>query len=64
MTTLKQFMDRFGTDEASRAHLESVLWPDGPVCPHCGVIDDAVPVSGARALIGKHGRLRLAELLS
>lgn len=26
-------------DDAARAHLESVLWPDGPACPHCGNAD-------------------------
>jgi transposase-like protein len=29
-------------DDAARAHLESVLWPQGPVCPHCGVIGDRI----------------------
>jgi transposase-like protein len=28
----------FQNDEAARAMLESILWPDGPVCPHCGVV--------------------------
>ena len=24
-------------DEAAAfAHVESIIWPDGPVCPHCG----------------------------
>lgn len=27
----------FHDDDAARAHLESVLWPHGPVCPRCGV---------------------------
>jgi transposase-like protein len=28
------------TDEtAARNHLESLLWPDGPFCPHCGNAD-------------------------
>ncbi len=27
---------RFNDEEAARAHLESVYWPNGPVCPHCG----------------------------
>lgn len=31
----------FNNDEAARAYLESVLWPDGPVCPHCGTVDHA-----------------------
>jgi len=29
-------------DDAARAHLESVLWPQGPVCPHCGVMGDRI----------------------
>jgi transposase-like protein len=29
----------FQNDQAARAMLESILWPDGPVCPHCGVVD-------------------------
>lgn len=33
--------DRFNDDDAARAYLESVLWPDGPVCPHCGVVGHA-----------------------
>jgi transposase-like protein len=33
--TLIQLFDRFGTDDKSRAHLESILWKDGVVCPHC-----------------------------
>ena len=27
---------RFNDEDAARAHLESVYWPHGPVCPHCG----------------------------
>jgi transposase-like protein len=30
--------DHFNNDDAARAYLESVQWPDGPQCPHCGVI--------------------------
>lgn len=26
----------FHNEEAAFAHLESKLWPEGPVCPHCG----------------------------
>lgn len=28
----------FNDDDAARAHLEALLWPDGPVCPRCGVM--------------------------
>jgi transposase-like protein len=31
----------FRDDQEARKALESLLWPDGPVCPHCGVIGHA-----------------------
>jgi transposase-like protein len=31
---------------AAREHLESLLWPDGPVCPHCGVVGQATLLKG------------------
>lgn len=35
------------TDEnAAREHLEALLWPDGPICPHCGSIDSATRLQG------------------
>ena len=27
---------RFTNEDAARTHLESLQWPDGPFCPHCG----------------------------
>src|SRR5437667_9750900 len=27
--------------DAAREHLEKLLWPDGAICPHCGVIGEA-----------------------
>jgi transposase-like protein len=37
-------------DEAAAfAHVEAMLWPDGPVCPHCGVIDSAYRLEGVRS---------------
>ena len=29
----------FHDEEAAFAHLESVLWPIAPICPHCGSIN-------------------------
>ena len=29
-------------DNAAREHLESLLWPDGPNCPRCGVMGDRI----------------------
>jgi transposase-like protein len=31
--------DRFQNEDAAFAFVESVLWPEGPVCPHCGNVD-------------------------
>jgi len=31
----------FRDDEAARKFLEDLLWPNGPVCPHCGVVNHA-----------------------
>jgi transposase-like protein len=34
--TLDRILRHFSTDEAAREYLESVRWPNGPVCAHCG----------------------------
>jgi transposase-like protein len=34
---------RFNNDDAAREYLERVLWPDGTVCPHCGVVAHSYP---------------------
>lgn len=36
----------FNNEEAARATLERVLWPQGPECPHCGVINHAYAKKG------------------
>lgn len=29
----------FNDEDAARAHLEAIRWPNGPTCPHCGNTD-------------------------
>jgi transposase-like protein len=36
----------FNDEDAARKHFESSRWPDGPACPHCGVIDQATELKG------------------
>ena len=37
-------------DEAAAfAHVEAMLWPRGPVCPHCGVVGNAYELKGVRS---------------
>lgn len=35
--------------DLAREHLEALLWPDGPVCPHCQERDRASKIKGGRA---------------
>ena len=36
--------------DKAREHLEAQRWPEGPVCPHCGAVDEHVtPIRGARS---------------
>src|SRR5665213_2007314 len=29
-------------EDAAREHLETLLWPQGPVCPRCGVMEGRI----------------------
>jgi transposase-like protein len=37
-------------DDAARAHLEKLLWPQGPVCPRCGVMGDRIKKMEGKSL--------------
>jgi transposase-like protein len=36
----------FSDEDKAREFLEAIRWPDGPVCPHCGVIGEAYKLQG------------------
>ena len=36
----------FANEETAIAYIESRLWPNGPVCPHCGAINAAIRSRG------------------
>jgi transposase-like protein len=38
----------FRDEAAAFQHLESLLWPSGPICPHCGTVDNAGRLEGVR----------------
>ena len=43
----------FHSEEAAYAYVEARLWPDGPVCPHCGATSEQVtPKRGKTNRIG------------
>jgi transposase-like protein len=45
---------RFHDPEAAREYLESVRWPNGPVCPHCGAVENQYKIAGKAARPGLH----------
>ncbi len=47
----------FQNEKAAFSYVEAKLWPNGPVCPHCGNADSA----RIRALAGKTTRLGLRK---
>jgi len=46
----------FHDERAAFRHLECLLWPDGPICPHCGSVSSAGHLKGVK---DKKGRERL-----
>ena len=42
----------FHDAEAAREWLEKLLWPEGPVCPHCGLIGAAYKLNGKKQRAG------------
>jgi transposase-like protein len=43
---------RFRNEEAAYTYVEQIVWPDGRVCPHCGVIEKSGPLKGKSTRIG------------
>lgn len=54
---------------AAFAHVESIIWPDGPVCPHCGNCGKVYELTGVRSKpskknpegVERHGLKKCAE---
>jgi transposase-like protein len=36
----------YNDENAAREHLEAIQWPEGPICPHCGAINEATLLAG------------------
>jgi transposase-like protein len=43
---------RFRTEEAAYGYVESIVWPNGPVCPRCGLIGEAGKLKGKSTRLG------------
>lgn len=44
--TFKDFIERFDSEAACLAYVEKIRWPNGFVCPFCGVIDEPWRMKG------------------
>jgi len=42
----------FHNEAAAYAWVESVLWPNGPICPHCGGVDRIGKLAGKSTRVG------------
>jgi transposase-like protein len=42
----------YNNEDAARAHLEAIRWPNGAVCPHCGVVGNATRLGGTASRPG------------
>jgi len=52
MSVLSQ--KHFHNEKAAYKFVESRIWPDGPVCPHCGGVDRISPMKGKSTRVGAY----------
>lgn len=60
MSVLSQ--PQFHDEAAAFAFVEAELWPNGPICPHCGAferISALAPVHGSKSKKNPEGAIRL-----
>lgn len=51
----------FKDEDAARKYLEAVRWPEGPVCPHCGLVGEAYPIIRKEKTSEEIEQMRLAK---
>ena len=45
---------QFHSEEAAYAYVEARIWPDGPICPHCGGVERISKMQGKSTRIGAY----------
>jgi transposase-like protein len=53
---LVSLAQHFSDEDKAREFLEKLRWPDGPVCPHCGLLDNAYRLEPKPSKKGTHVR--------
>ena len=43
----------FHSEAQAFEYLEETMWPDGPVCPHCGTVGNATKLQAPAPVEGK-----------
>ena len=51
---MSEFFEKFSTEEACREYLYAKRWPDGFVCPKCGVMDKPFNITSRNIYQCKH----------
>src|SRR6266702_4870595 len=52
---------QFVNEDAAREYLEKVRWPDGAVCPHCGLVGEAYRITVKDKTVEEIEALRAAK---
>lgn len=55
---LADLAQNFSTEQEAISFLEKTLWPDGPICPHCGLIGEAFRLQ-SKATTASKNKMRL-----
>jgi hypothetical protein len=53
---LVTLVQHFSDEDKAREFLEKLRWPDGPVCHHCGEVDNAYRLEPKPSKKGTHVR--------
>jgi len=53
---LVELAQHFSDEDKAREYIERLRWPDGPICPHCGLIDNAYRLAPKESKKGQHVR--------
>lgn len=56
MSILSQ--NHFHNEHAAVERLEAIVWPNGPICPHCGGVDRITSVKGGRIGLRRCGQCK------
>ncbi|MGA9021292.1 MAG: IS1595 family transposase, partial [Terracidiphilus sp.] len=53
---LIELAQHFSNEDAAREYIERLRWPEGPVCPHCGEVNNAYRLMPKPSKKDKHVR--------